>query len=297
MIKLVSKVRVDSDRKILNHERQLLRSKNYILYINDAHLTRKTESHLSMLSLATNGKASDWDTLAKIFAKKITPEINQFLQDYSPTDDCVTQPYGISYMVGCGCSIKFDARSYDLPVFDYGVVAKCAMTISYRTDDSPGGTKSVQTLNKQRADVGLPPIKVPPLVVIADTGVIDVNDISATSEFDMDSQLRYTPNSNYLAGGGHGVIWISRNSKTMNDREFWEFLQTARKTQFADTTRINAKFKSARWLTSFLSETIDKPFNDVDFETRKRVFRSLAQVLGMPIAGTNDTTASSPTAD
>ena len=278
MIKLISTVRVDADRQVRPYERELGRGKGFTLYMNDVHLKRKTSYHKELLGLATNGKAYDWDTLAKAYASKLVPQIQDFARNNTPIDDPDRTPYGTAFIVGCGCLITFDGSEYDTPNFRYGVVAKCKIAVAYRTDDRDGGTLSVATLDKQREKAGKKTSGRQPLVVIADTGIIDVQPVSSIQ--DMDRQIRFTPSTAYTAGDGNGSMWAKPIcTKNMTDREFWEFLGIARKTQFADTTDIKDKFKSARWLVSDDAATLEISYNDTDFDTRQQTIQSLAKAL------------------
>jgi hypothetical protein len=274
MIKILSSggVAINSDRQKKDWERFLANGRNFSLFMNDKHHSRLSEYHLRLLGIATGG-TSNWDELAKIYAKKMTPIADEFLRTTPPHDNIDDKPYGIAYMVGCGCEISFDASEYQLPVFNYGVVGKLRVAIAHRTAND---TVSVQTLNQRRVAKNLDPIPIRPLMMVMDTGIVDVNS-HANPEIDLDFQLRYKENPNYTTGGS---LWVRQIVQTMNDREFWEFLQTARQAQMNDKRPPPGnEYKSANWLVGFQGAILDKSYDEANHETRKDVFAALARAV------------------
>jgi hypothetical protein len=263
------------------------------------HFGRDTDAHQYLTTLATDGQANSWDSLASLFASKIKELAQHFFHTHSPNDipddnfdqeaieEIITRDLktGWAAVIGSRSIVEFDASKFGLGVIRFGVVAKFVLRIVFETSE-------ISSLSRLSEGQELP------VLVGLDTGVVDVRTLrqggqpfmkylgSPRKERGTNKVLQQAiyepipaPPANY-----EGVVWVGATSThKMNQKEFWEFLQDCNAAQQDDNAESGKLPPSTnRLATWFSSAEADELLNTIYADTeehrdiRQRVYTTIS---------------------
>jgi len=285
MIKIRSSsgVAVNSDRRRKYNDREFSTFELGTIVIDDHVSKRVTPQHHKLVSIASGGQATDWDSLVTLFSPTVKAVAEEFFKQEVPTDlpddkennaHYVTNQLktGWGGMFGVRTYIAWDGSRYGLGVLQFGVMACLVVRMSFET--SSVSLKSRLTEGEEL-----------PILCAFDSAIADVRAGTPNNKYNIPRQEGRGVVYKAMPFGKFGMLWIPNDSiptKQMGEKEFWTFLRASYYAQREDNKKGKPpppNNRTATWFSSPDAEVLKTLFKDSTEEQRISVYQAIAPLL------------------